>query len=136
MHGMGDFASNPMGMEPMRAELSKRLNTYVTNIALNGIGGFDILSEFLMLMNKEVDTFATKVKSDPKLAGGFNAIGFSQGNLIIRGYIERYNNPPVYNWVSIHGPNLGVSSIPHCIGPGIICKLLATLNKYIIEGLV
>jgi len=85
MHGMGDFASNPMGMEPMRAELSKRLNTYVTNVALGSNFLFDSLSEFLMLMNKEVETFANKVKSDPKLAKGFNAVGFSQGNLIIRG---------------------------------------------------
>lgn len=85
MHGMGDFATNPMGMEPMRAELAKRLNTYVTNVALGSNFLFDSLSEFLMLMNKEVETFANKVKNDPKLVGGFNAVGFSQGNLIIRG---------------------------------------------------
>jgi palmitoyl-protein thioesterase len=31
--------------------------------------------------------FATKIYEDPKLKKGFHAIGFSQGNNVIRGYI-------------------------------------------------
>ena len=47
------------------------------------------------------------MKSDPKLKDGFNAIGYSQGNLIIRGYIHKYNSPPVKNFISMHGPMMG-----------------------------
>ncbi|KAH8056190.1 palmitoyl-(protein) hydrolase [Aureococcus anophagefferens] len=46
-------------------------------------------------MDKSVDFFAAKIRADPKLAGGFNAFGFSQGNNVIRGYIIKYNDPPV-----------------------------------------
>jgi len=35
MHGMGDYADNPMGMIPFRDAISKRLNnTYVVNAKL------------------------------------------------------------------------------------------------------
>jgi hypothetical protein len=37
-----------------------------------------------------VDVFAAKIRADPKLANGFNAVGFSQGNSLIRGYIQKY----------------------------------------------
>lgn len=37
----------------------------------------------------------------------FNAIGFSQGTLITRGYIERCNNPPVFNYIAWVGPQDG-----------------------------
>jgi hypothetical protein len=30
-----------------------------------------------------------------------------QGNLVVRGYIERHNNPPVRNYIAMHGPNMG-----------------------------
>jgi hypothetical protein len=39
---------------------------------------------------KSVDVFAAKIRADPKLANGFNAVGFSQGNSLIRGYIQKY----------------------------------------------
>ena len=44
-----------------------------------------------------MDEFAKTVQSDPKLAGGFNVVGLSQGGLVVRGYIQQYNNPPVYD---------------------------------------
>jgi len=37
----------------------------------------------------------------------FNVIGYSQGNLIIRAYIEKYNDPPVESFISMHGPMMG-----------------------------
>jgi palmitoyl-protein thioesterase len=40
-------------------------------------------------MDASVDVFAAKIQADPNLALGFNAIGFSQGNSLIRGYIQK-----------------------------------------------
>ncbi|MDR3738002.1 MAG: hypothetical protein P4L40_03190 [Terracidiphilus sp.] len=51
----------------------------------------------------QVDQFAAAVRADPKLADGFNVVGLSQGGLIVRAYVEQYNDPPVYNLVSICG---------------------------------
>ncbi len=68
-------------------------------------------------MDASIDIFATKVKNDPKLKDGFNAVGFSQGNNLIRGYIARYNNPPVKTFLSINGVNAGVGAVPYCMTP-------------------
>lgn len=45
-----------------------------------------------------------------------------QGNLLIRAYIERYNDPPVANFVSFHGPLAGVGALPQCAPTAFICK--------------
>lgn len=39
-------------------------------------------------------------------------MGLSQGGLVVRGYIEQYNNPPVFNFVSICGVQGGEYNCP------------------------
>eukprot|EP00667_Euglena_gracilis_P016435 EG_transcript_17203 len=124
MHGMGDFASNPIGMIPLRNALSKHRNgTYVRNIALWDSAILDQMSEFFLPMNEEVTAFAHKVQADPQLAEGFDAVGISQGALIIRGYVQRYNSPPVFNFLSMHGPMAGVAGFPHCPYKELVCRM-------------
>merc|ERR1712118_150136 len=82
---------------------------------------------FLHDMDKNVEVFAAAIKNDTNLAGGFNAVGFSQGNSIIRGYIQKYNEPTVSTWLSVHGTVVGVASFPKCNPDGLlgpVCKLL------------
>ena len=74
----------------------------------------DTLSGFLMNMDANVEAFAAAVQADENLASGFNAVGFSQGNSIIRGYIQKYNDPPVLSFLSVHGTVSGVTSLPNC----------------------
>jgi palmitoyl-protein thioesterase len=81
---------------------------HVANIEV-GNGYYDSL---LMDINEQVALFAAAVQADPKLAGGFNLVGHSQGGLITRAYIERYNSPPVHNYVSLAGPNGGQYGVP------------------------
>jgi len=81
---------------------------YVNNFEI-GNGRDDSL---FMDLNAQVAHFAATVKADAKLAGGFNLIGHSQGGLITRAYIERYNNPPVYNYISLAGPHGGQFGVP------------------------
>ena len=69
-------------------------------------------------MDSSVDVFAAKVKADPNLANGFNAFGLSQGNNLIRGYIAKYNDPPVNTFMSICGINAGVGAFPDCSPQG------------------
>jgi palmitoyl-protein thioesterase len=70
------------------------------------------LDSLIMNINSQVDAFAAAVRADPLLAAGFNLIGHSQGGLISRAYIERYNDPPVFNFVSWAGPHAGVYGVP------------------------
>mmetsp|Transcript_22406 Transcript_22406/g.71688 ORF Transcript_22406/g.71688 Transcript_22406/m.71688 type:complete len:231 (-) Transcript_22406:1538-2230(-) len=71
-------------------------------------------------MDEQVDFLRAKVRADPQLHAGFDAIGLSQGNLVIRGYIHKYNDPPVRRFLSIHGPLAGVGSLPRCDPDGLV----------------
>lgn len=141
MHGMGDFAENPMGMVPLRKLIAQEANTYVHSVAIcskpdqySDCDSEDQDNGFLMTMDDQVEQFARVVRADPKLAGGFNAIGFSQGNLLIRGYIHRFNNPPVRNFVSMHGVMMGVAGLPQCPttvpGLGALCRTMNWLMGF------
>lgn len=121
-HGMGDSCFNP-GMKQITAAAGQHKGVYSVCVPGGDNLAADTISGFLVNMNKNVDIFAAKVKNDTKLAGGFDAIGLSQGNSVIRGYIERYNNPPVRNYLSIHGTVMGVAGFPNCNPAGILPKI-------------
>merc|ERR1711879_220898 len=127
-HGMGDSCFEP-GFGSVTKGIAKRTGTYAKCIPTGGNIVSDTLNGFLMSMDKSVDVFAEKIRADTNLAGGFNAIGFSQGNSLIRGYIEKYNNPPVNTFVSVHGTVMGVAAFPSCFTQGkpigLVCKALA-----------
>jgi len=108
---MGCF--NP-GMDSITKFAGKMLGVYATCIPTGSNQMTDTINGFLLNMDKSVDVFARAVKADPKLAGGFNAFGTSQGNNVIRGYITKYNDPPVVNFMAICGINAGVAAFPHC----------------------
>eukprot|EP00300_Choanocystis_sp_HF-7_P005405 c14064_g1_i2.p1 GENE.c14064_g1_i2~~c14064_g1_i2.p1 ORF type:complete len:247 (+),score=41.30 c14064_g1_i2:795-1535(+) len=59
-----------------------------------------------------VEDFAREVRSIPGLKHGFNVVGISQGGLIARAYVEKFNDPPVYNFISIHSPQSGIARCP------------------------
>ena len=112
-HGMGDSCYNS-GMKSITEAAGKKLNAYATCVPTAEGWLFDTIDGFLKNIDKSVDFFAEKIRADPKLAGGFNAFGFSQGNNVIRGYITKYNDPPVKNFMSICGINAGVGAFPQC----------------------
>lgn len=106
MHGILSYASSMNGVVSWIE--SDYPGIYVKNIEI-GNGWYDSL---YMDINKQVESFAQQVASDPKLNDGFNLIGYSQGGLITRAYIEKYNNPKVYNYISWVGPHDGVYGTP------------------------
>eukprot|EP00659_Diplonema_papillatum_P022425 gene22425-34346_t len=80
-------------------------------------------------MDRNVEIFAKKVREDSQLAGGFNAVGFSQGNSVIRGYIHKYNDPPVKTFLSVHGTVMGVAGFPNCNPNGILAPVCDKLDE-------
>merc|ERR1712232_1386533 len=139
-HGMGDSCFEP-GFSSVTKAIAKRTNTYAKCIPTGGNILSDTINGFLMNMDKSVDVFAEKIQADPKLKGGFNAIGFSQGNSLIRGYIHKYNNPPVNAFISVHGTVMGVAAFPNCFQQekplGMICKAFAeVLGDLAYNGIV
>ena len=127
-HGMGDSCFNS-GMKSVTAAAGKRVGAYAVCVptAYNRVA--DTVDGFLKNMDRSVDAFAARVRKDPKLQNGFNAIGLSQGNNVIRGYMAKYNNPPVKTFLSVCGCNAGVAAWPQCSPAGKIsgpvCRALA-----------
>jgi palmitoyl-protein thioesterase len=128
-HGMGDSCFNS-GMKQITSNAGAHLGQYAVCVPGGPNEIEDTLSGFLVTMDKNVDIFANKVRADPQLVNGFDAFGLSQGISVLRGYIERYNDPPVRNYISIHGTVRGVAGFPNCNPSGFlpgICDTIAEL---------
>jgi len=101
MHG---HASNAATMESMEHWIQEAMpGVYVKNVEI----GDGIYSSIFTHLNSQVTNFCEQMKNDAQLRNGFNLIGFSQGTLITRAYIERCNDPPVQNWISLGSPAAG-----------------------------
>jgi len=82
---MGDSCYNP-GMQSITQQVGATLGTYAICVP-TGNRLTDTTNGFLMTMDRNVDIFASNIRQDPQLKAGFNCIGFSQGNMLCRGYI-------------------------------------------------
>lgn len=113
-HGMGDSCFND-GMQHITAHASALLGgVYSTCIPTGKDQHEDTTNGYFLNMDASVNVFAQAVRADPNLANGFHAIGLSQGNNVIRGYIAKYNDPPVNTFISVNGVNAGVGAVPYC----------------------
>lgn len=104
---------------------------YVKNIEI-GNGRDDSL---FMDLNHQCYLLAKQILDDPKLKRGFTIVGHSQGGLLSRCAIERYNLP-AYNFVSLAGPMDGVYGVPvlNELCPDDDCPWLAEIFSEILEG--
>merc|ERR1712125_36287 len=76
-HGMGDSCWEP-GFHSVTKQIGARTGSYARCVPTGGNILTDTVNGYLMNMDKSVEVFAEKIRSDDKLKGGFNAIGFSQ----------------------------------------------------------
>ena len=127
-HGMGDSCFNS-GMKDITKQIGTLLGTYAVCVPTGDNVLTDTTNGFFMTMDKNVDIFAEKIRKDPKLAGGFNCVGFSQGNSLCRGFIHKYNDPPVRNFLSVHGTVSGVAGFPNCDPKGLLGPVCKPLDK-------
>jgi palmitoyl-protein thioesterase len=121
MHGS---ASSTATVMHTRNLLEKAMpGVYVKPIEI----GNGIIDSLFWPMDDQLDAFCAEMKADPKLADGVNILGFSQGGLLIRAYVERCNSPPVKNLVSYLGPQMGVYGVPRICWVPYINTTLDTL---------
>jgi len=90
-------------------------------------------------INVQVDMLHKEILSQPELRHGFNLIGHSQGGVISRAYVERYNgspNPPVFNLITWSGPHGGQYGIPafNKLCPDQDCPYLIALFTMILDS--
>ncbi|KAL1524169.1 hypothetical protein AB1Y20_019078 [Prymnesium parvum] len=70
------------------------------------------LASILREMDRQLEELVRIIRADNSLKHGFDAMGFSQGGLLLRAYIERFNSPPVRRFISICSPQAGVGFCP------------------------
>jgi palmitoyl-protein thioesterase len=113
-HGMGDSCFNS-GMQHITEKVSDLLGgVYTVCIPTGDSQSSDTKNGYFLSMDDSVDAFAAGVAADSNLQQGFHAIGFSQGNNVIRGYIAKVNNPAVHTFISVNGVNAGIGAVPYC----------------------
>jgi len=94
---------------------------YVHSVEIGKNSIDDEYNSYFMNVNDQIAYALKEIQAVPELANGFNAIGFSQGGQFLRAYVQRYNNPAVYNLVSVGGQHQGVFGLPKCLGSNILC---------------
>jgi len=98
---------------------------YVYSIEVGDTVVDDEWNSYFMNVNDQIEYVCKKLKNDTQLANGFNAMGFSQGGQFLRAYVERCNDPPVHNLISVGGQHQGVYGLPDCLGNNSeICEIV------------
>jgi len=128
-HGMGDTCCNPLSMGYIQNFIEAQLQgIYVYSVEVGDDVVDDQFNGFFMNVNDQVDMICQQFAQNSNLTNGFNAIGFSQGSQFLRAYVERCNNPPVHNLISIGGQHQGVYGFPKCPGANeTICEWVREL---------
>ena len=101
-HGMGDCCCNPMSMGYVKDLLEKHIpgDVYVHSLEIGDSITQDIENGFFMPVNDQVKLVCDKIAADPKLKGGFNALGFSQGGQFLRAVAQRCPQLGMKNLIS------------------------------------
>lgn len=102
-HGLGDTA-NSDGISGLVQDIKEMFpGIYIHSVA-TPVGGSvedERRAGFYGNASSQVDAMAATIRDIPELQDGFDGIGFSQGGLFMRDYVQRYNVPPVSNLLTV-----------------------------------
>lgn len=105
VHGL---FSNKYAMVPAEKHIKKYLpGTYVKSVRL----GEGTLTSFFN-MHDQVEWLRQEIQSDPQLSNGCIIVAHSQGGLVARYFIQKYNNPHVYVYIAWGTPQAGIFGTP------------------------
>lgn len=117
VHGI---LSDAYGMKPTETYIAQHFpGRYVKSVNI----GTGVFSSFTSMYH-QVDHLAEEIQNDPELENGYIIIAHSQGGLVSRYFIERYNLPQCYRYISWGSPQCGV-----CGTPGTFDNTLTWINK-------
>ncbi|KAL4214552.1 alpha/beta-hydrolase [Rhizopus microsporus] len=116
-HGMGDTCCSEDSMGRMTVLLHKYLgnDTFVHSVRLAESADEDRKASYFGQINLQVDNVCQELATIPELQNGYNAIGFSQGGLLLRTLLQRCNLPRMHRLITFGSPHGGVSDIPNCM---------------------
>ncbi|OAD80588.1 hypothetical protein PHYBLDRAFT_104666, partial [Phycomyces blakesleeanus NRRL 1555(-)] len=130
-HGMGDDCCNEESMGRVKTLVSNSLpGVFVHSVQVGDTPKEDHNAGFFGVLKDQVDHVCRQLKDIPELSNGFNAIGFSQGGLFLRAYVEHCNRPSVHRLITFGSPHGGVSDIPNCTDPrDFSCALMRSIVR-------
>jgi len=115
-HGMGDSCCNPLSMGHMKRLItSTHEGTYVYSVMIGSNIITDTEAGFFKDVNAQVEEVCSAIAADPQLAGGYHAVGFSQGGQFLRALAQRCPGG-MRSLVSLGGQQQGVFGFPNCAG--------------------
>ena len=112
---------------PLRAVTATIPGTYTVSVQIGHSLEMDTANSILMSANDQVSYVCNMIARDPNLAGGYNALGISQGGLLMRGVAQRCPDPPMKNLVTFGSPHQGVFGVPECqssLGSYALCEMV------------
>ncbi|KAG5421564.1 hypothetical protein I9W82_000655 [Candida metapsilosis] len=131
-HGLGDNY-NGSGIHNVN-ELISRLypGIFFHSIYIDEDPSGDQQKSLFGNANQQVDLVCDQLKGIQELANsdGIDAIGFSQGGVLLRGLIQRCPDVSFHNLITFGSPHMGVMEMPLCQDPrDWICKRRNELLK-------
>ncbi|KAJ9505000.1 hypothetical protein QJQ45_013627 [Haematococcus lacustris] len=100
----------------IKAEIEQQLGVYVHSIATGSTAAADVWSSYFGSVNDQVAGVCDELRSTPELAGGYNAVGFSQGGQFLRAVVQRcqHTGPTAHTLVTLGAQHQGVTNVPGC----------------------
>ena len=118
-HGLGDACIYP-GMHSFTNQISEQTGDYAKCIEV----GNGSVTSFFTNFEKQAVMACEGIVADGNFDGEFNIIGLSQGALLARYVVETCQMKGyVRNYLSIGGPQMGVSDVPECFN-GELCRMI------------
>lgn len=127
--GMGDNCCDPFSMGRIKRLIEKELpGIYVYSVEVGNSIIDDEIAGFFGNVNDQIAQVAGKLANNSQLTRGINVVGFSQGGQFLRGFVERFNQPPVWSLITMGGQHQGVFGLPDCPGPNrTLCEVARRL---------
>jgi len=136
-HGMGDTCCFPWSMGRIKKLIEKTLpGIYVYSIMVGNDIIQDEIAGFFGNVNDQIKEVSQDIANNVHLSNGFNAVGFSQGGQFLRALLEQYNNPRMFQLITMGGQHQGVFGIPDCSPNYTLCedaRRLINLGVYLPE---
>jgi len=82
-----------------------------------------------MNVNHQITIACDRIKNDPLLQNGYNALGFSQGSQFLRAVAQKCPQG-MKKLISFGGQHQGIYGLPNCLGNHIICDYIRRLLNY------
>jgi len=127
-HGVNDNAASCNG--PISHIQESIPDLYSVSVMIGDNLDMDTANSVLMKADDQISYVCNLIQNDARLAGGYNAIGISQGGLMFRGLAQRCPYPPIRNLITFGSPHQGVYGVPECqasTGSAILCELIRRL---------